>query len=85
MYSKDASRKIYWAFLRHLQKYDHLDTGAFIAIMKQVQQETGIMGKDLWAPIRVALTGQMHGPELPKTAEILGIEKCERFVRGLVD
>ena len=85
LYSKDISQKIYWAFLRYLQNYDHLDAGKFIAIMKQVQKETGIMGKDLWAPIRVALTGQIHGPELPKTAEILGKETCERFVRGLVD
>ena len=85
LYSKDTSQKIYWAFLRYLQNYDHLDAGAFIVIMKQVQKETGVMGKDLWAPIRVALTGQMHGPELPKTAAILGKEKCERFIRGLVD
>ena len=85
LYSKDTSQKIYWAFLRYLQNYDHLDAGAFIVIMKQVQKETGVMGKDLWAPIRVALTGQMHGPELPKIAEILGKEKCERFVRSLVD
>ncbi len=85
LYSKDISQKIYWAFLRYLQNYDHLDAGAFIAIMKQVQKETGIMGKNLWAPIRVALTGQLHGPELPKTAEILGKEKCEEFIKGLVD
>ena len=85
LYSKDISQKIYWAFLRYLQNYDQLNAEAFIAIMKQIQKETGIMGKDLWAPIRVALTGQMHGPELPGTAEILGKEKCERFVRALVD
>jgi len=85
LYSKDVSQKIYWAFLRYLQSYDHLDAGKFIEIMKLVQKETGIMGKDLWAPIRVALTGQIHGPELPKTAEILGKEKCEGFVRELVD
>ena len=26
-------------------------------------------------PIRVAVTGQMHGPELPNTIEVLGKEK----------
>jgi len=35
LYSKDISQKIYWAFLRYLQNYDHLDAGKFIAIMKQ--------------------------------------------------
>ncbi|MDM7926214.1 MAG: hypothetical protein QUS35_09380, partial [bacterium] len=49
--------------------------------MKEIQKGTGIKGKNLWMPIRVMLTGQAHGPELPKTAEILGREKCRRFVR----
>lgn len=26
-------------------------------------------------PIRVAVTGQMHGPELPNTIEVLGKDK----------
>ena len=42
--------------------------------IKEVQ-ETGIKGKQLFMPIRVAVTGQMHGPELPNTIEVLGKEK----------
>ncbi len=33
-------------------------------------KETGIKGKQLFMPIRVAVTGQMHGPELPNTIEV---------------
>ena len=29
--------------------------------IKEVQKETGIKGKQLFMPIRVAVTGQMHG------------------------
>lgn len=83
--SKDSSQKVYWAFLRNLQNYRFLDADLFRKIMKEVQKETGLMGKELWVPIRVALTGRTHGPELPKVAEILGKEKCERFIRNLVD
>lgn len=43
--------------------------------IKEVQKETGIKGKQLFMPIRVAVTGQMHGPELPNTIEVLGREK----------
>lgn len=82
--SKDSSQKVYWAFLRYLQNYDHIDEETFRKIMKQVQKETGVMGKDLWLPIRVALTGELHGPELPKIAEILGKDKCEKFVKNLI-
>ncbi|HEX9652584.1 MAG TPA: glutamate--tRNA ligase [bacterium] len=82
--SRDSSQKIYWAFLRLLQNYDSMDSATFRMIMKQLQKETGIMGNELWVPIRVALMGRVHGPDLPASAEILGKQKCERFVRSLV-
>jgi nondiscriminating glutamyl-tRNA synthetase len=85
VYTKDTSQKVYWAFLRHLKNHDNLDVHIFRTIMKLVQKETGMMGKDLWMPIRVALTGQLQGPDLPKVAAILGREKCERYIRKLVD
>jgi len=44
--------------------------------IKAVQKETGIKGKNLWMPIRVAVSGVVHGPELPETVEILGKEKA---------
>ena len=37
-----------------------------------------IMGKNLYMPIRAALTGKTHGPELPKIISILGIEGCKK-------
>ena len=48
---------------------------AEIKTIKEVQKETGIKGKQLFMPIRVAVTGQMHGPELPNTIEVLGKDK----------
>ncbi len=45
------------------------------AAIKEVQKDTGIKGKNLFMPIRVAVTGQMHGPELAETIELLGKEK----------
>lgn len=83
--SKDSSQKIYWAFLRCLNKNRKLDADVFRNIMKEVQGETGIMGKDLWMPVRVALSGKTHGPDLGKVAEILGKDKVIRFVKDLID
>jgi len=42
------------------------------AAIKAVQKETGQKGKNLFMPIRVAVTGQIHGPDLPKTISLLG-------------
>ena len=42
--------------------------------IKAVQKETGHKGKKLFMPIRVATTGQTHGPELPNAIHLLGLE-----------
>lgn len=41
-----------------------------------MQKETGVKGKNLYMPIRVATTGQQHGPELPLAIELLGKNKA---------
>ncbi|MGL4522812.1 MAG: glutamate--tRNA ligase [Bacilli bacterium] len=45
------------------------------AAMKVAQKETGQKGKKLFMPIRIATTGQMHGPDLAKAICLLGKEK----------
>ena len=53
-------------------------------IMDALKKELNVKGKDLFMPLRVALTGEMHGPELVKIFEILGAEKVEaRLEKGL--
>ncbi|NOZ62948.1 MAG: glutamate--tRNA ligase [Calditrichaeota bacterium] len=84
MIRDDSSQKVFWSFLRELRSIAVLDRENFKEIMKTVQKETGIMGKKLWMPLRIALTGQMHGPDLPVTAEIFGKEKCEKFIERAI-
>lgn len=62
------------------QQLESLADEAFTAenikpLTKAVQQETGIKGRPLFMPIRIAVSGQMHGPELPNVIEVLGKEK----------
>ncbi|MFC4304635.1 glutamate--tRNA ligase [Cohnella boryungensis] len=45
------------------------------ALIKAVQTATGVKGKGLFMPIRVALTGQTHGPDLNGTIWLLGRDK----------
>ncbi|MBY7141661.1 glutamate--tRNA ligase [Virgibacillus sp. NKC19-3] len=56
-------------------KLIHLDDftkDSIKANIKATQKETGHRGKKLFMPIRVATTGQTHGPELPMAIELLG-------------
>ncbi|MDD2234155.1 MAG: glutamate--tRNA ligase [Desulfitobacteriaceae bacterium] len=43
-------------------------------IMKQITKELKVGGKLVFMPVRIALTGQMHGPELNNIIALLGKE-----------
>lgn len=62
---------VFAAKLEELEEFtpDHIK-----ASIKAVQKETGHKGKKLFMPIRVAVTGQTHGPELPQSIELIGRE-----------
>lgn len=44
--------------------------------IKNVQKATGYKGKKLFMPIRVAVTGETRGPELPNAIALIGKEKA---------
>lgn len=64
------------AFKEQLEAMSVVDVPSIKAGIKAVQKETGVKGKNLFMPIRVAVSGQMHGPELGDTIELLGKEKA---------
>jgi nondiscriminating glutamyl-tRNA synthetase len=50
-------------------------------LFKSVQLETGLKGKDLFMPIRVQITGVLHGPELANVLPILGKDEVLQRLR----
>jgi nondiscriminating glutamyl-tRNA synthetase len=54
------------------------------AVIKTVQKTTGQKGKNLFMPIRSAVTGQTHGPDLNQTIELLGKEKVQARLHKLI-
>ncbi|OQX95938.1 glutamate--tRNA ligase [candidate division KSB1 bacterium 4572_119] len=84
MIRQESSQRVLWSFTRELDGIAELDQEIFKNIMKVVQKETGVMGKNLWMPLRIILTGQLHGPDLPMTAEILGKEKCKELIQQAI-
>ncbi|MBI1983844.1 MAG: glutamate--tRNA ligase [Acidobacteria bacterium] len=64
------SRAVLQAFIPKALAAGELDYPRFREIAKSVQKETGKKGKDLFHPIRVALTGAVSGPELEKLIPI---------------
>lgn len=63
-----------------LEQLEDFEAAAIKKEIKSIQKETGIKGKNLFMPIRVAVSGQTHGPELPNTIELLGKEKVSKRI-----
>ncbi len=59
--------------------FDDTTFGSWMAIVKE---KTGKKGKDLFHPIRLALTGKEQGPELKMLLPVLGREKTIRRLQG---
>lgn len=75
------------AFLEEVKPLEPFTVDAIKAAIKSVQKTTGQKGKKLFMPIRVATTGQTHGPELPLAIQLLGkeivINRLEKAIRSI--
>ncbi|MDQ1273813.1 MAG: nondiscriminating glutamyl-tRNA synthetase [Planctomycetota bacterium] len=78
--SSEMSQSVLLSFYRELQKLDTLSPEIFKEAFVAVQKETKVNGKGLYMPVRLALTGREHGPELYNITNILGIEACNKRI-----
>jgi nondiscriminating glutamyl-tRNA synthetase len=84
--AEESSRTVLSAFLGHIRTVPELTAGAYRAAIGAVSRETGFMGKDLYMPIRAAVTGMEHGPALEGMFALLGRDKVvDRVQMALSD
>lgn len=72
------------SFLTQVEQAEVLEASAVQVMMKQVQADTGFKGKPLFMSIRVALTGQAHGPDLNASLFLLGKNKVVARLQKLL-
>ncbi|CAG7656776.1 Glutamate--tRNA ligase [Paenibacillus allorhizosphaerae] len=84
MLSEEHAPVVLSSFLSQVEQAADFTVDAMKGIMKAVQTETGYKGKPLFMTVRVALTGQMHGPDLNMTMYLLGKETVMSRVKKLL-
>lgn len=77
----DDSRKAFQAIVAKLDELKEVTPDDFKQITKDVANETGVKGKNLFKPLRIALTGSESGPELPLLVNVYGKEKTVRLLK----
>jgi nondiscriminating glutamyl-tRNA synthetase len=69
---KESESQVVKTFGEYLKTAAGNPQEIYLAAIKYTKEKTGVKGKDLFMPIRAALTGKVHGPELDKVFAILG-------------
>ncbi|MBI5682983.1 MAG: glutamate--tRNA ligase [Deltaproteobacteria bacterium] len=69
------TKRILNALIREIDKVTVLNKTIYENIINNLKQKTGEKGKNLFMPIRAALTGRIEGLELEKVFFLLGREK----------
>ena len=72
--AEDHIKELMTALYDHFEALEDFSPEAIKAEIKAVQKATGIKGKALFMPIRVAVTGETKGPELPNAISLIGKE-----------
>ena len=68
----ESAQKVLAAFAaRALNTFGPISTEQFKAWMSEIKAETGAKGKELFHPVRIALTGAHSGPEFDKLIPVI--------------
>jgi glutamyl-tRNA synthetase len=80
--SSEAAAKALPQVLKAWQAMPQGDAEALLGAVRDVGKTAGIKGKDLWMPLRAALTGRTAGPELKVVIAHLGMEEAINRLRA---
>lgn len=76
---EESSKLVLAEFIKQLQTIEKLNEENLGSVVKNVQTVTNIKGKNLWMPLRYAITLEAQGPDLKLIVDLFGREKCMRL------
>ena len=81
----DHVKNLLMEFKKRILEAENLEKATIKAVIKSIQKDLGIKGKDLFMPIRVGVTGQVHGSDLVETISICGKERLEKRLDSVIE
>jgi nondiscriminating glutamyl-tRNA synthetase len=68
-----------------MQRVDEITRDNYKGLLSNLAKQVGLSGRGLYMPLRAALTGKTHGPELEKIFILLGKEKILRRLEAALE
>ena len=82
---QDTTVAVFEDFLEKLEIAGDFSSESIKTLIKTIQKDTGVKGKNLFMPIRIASTGSMHGPELNTSLELFGRDRVVARVKAALE
>jgi glutamyl/glutaminyl-tRNA synthetase len=82
--SDETSKQVLSILLKQVDALLEITTDNFKPQLNEVQSQSGVKGKNLFMPVRLALTAEEHGPELGLIAYVLGKEEVLKRLKAAV-
>lgn len=80
----ENSQKLFSFWLKNLKTMESITKENINQLLTRSTEELDIKGKDLYFPLRLALFGSVHGPELPVIFDILGKNEVINRLQKLI-
>ncbi len=72
MLKQDGVKSLLETLKEKLEQTPDINPDILKGLIKKAGKETGMKGKMLFMPVRIAVSGAMHGPDLPQMMNLLG-------------
>jgi len=73
-----GAREVVAAFGAHLKQAKGDPADIYAAAIRHAKEKSGARGRDLFMPVRAALTGRLKGPELDRIFVVLGVDSARK-------
>ena len=80
----ETSKQVFALLQSKIEQLLEITTDNFKPALSEVQKESGVKGKNLFMPVRLALTCEEHGPELGLIAFVLGKEEVLKRLKAFL-
>ena len=83
--NEEHTPEVLRTFLQEIEGIENFERDEIKAALKRTQKESGYKGKKLFMPIRVAVTGATHGPDIANSLALIGKEKTMAMIKKLLN
>lgn len=77
----DSAQEVYSFWIRELTQKEQWNIKEIKDLLKRTTVEIGVKGKNLYFPLRLALFGSCHGPDVPAIIDVLGKDETLRRLK----